>query len=299
MTMPRSTAVVVFAALLIAWTRAGEAETIRYLHRPLGDGRDFTFDHQEHTTQTPFVEEGGTITVPRSFGSSLFVYKHGLDVTPVTVAGAGGVAFREVRRVNGVQSNVFLPTAVPGVVARAGAIGYTVLPGRELRVGAQRTVELRYPLGDRNTFVLVVGCHRTGRETGARLVSGTVQDNTLRPGQETRLRLEADLPPACGGQALTVAAPECFELINPATAQPTTRLALTWRESEPAAQTFTLRAGATCRTANARGEVTASLSGGILPRRPIVTWVPDPVSPTDRLPKAPGLPRAVTPAPGR
>ena len=291
--MKRTIGWTLLATLLAGSAGAARAESIRYIHQPLGDGRDAAFDFQNHTTQTPFVGQGGGVTIPRQFGSSLFAYKHGLDLTAVTLVAGTGVALVERIRVNGLKSNVFMPTAVPNVTARAGAIGYVVLPGRELRVGVRRTVELRYPLGDKNTFVVVVGCHPTGTETAAKLKGAAVGDSTLTANQETTLTVESDVPAMCGGQPMSVSVPPCFQVVNPVTSQLTRSVSLSWGESEAAVQTLTLKANSTCNEPNQAGEVLVRLSGvGLTPgqtRRPFVTWVPGLVLPKDRVP-VPGRP---------
>jgi hypothetical protein len=272
------------AALLFC--TAADAETIRYIAQPLGDGRDASFDFQKHTTSTPYVSEGGSITIPRAIGSSVFAYKHGLDVTVVTLSVGQSVTVRELNRVNGVQSNVFMPTAVPNVAAKAGGIGYSVVPARDLRIGDRRSVELRYPLGDKNTFVAVAGCHPTISDGQAKLTSGAIKDNALGPNQETELTIAADVPARCGGQPLVVNAPACFKVQlkhQVFTSQLASRLTLTWPDTDPALQTFTLKADATCDTANQHKEVTATLSGIALPRKPLVTWTQPVFLPT-RLP---------------
>jgi hypothetical protein len=192
------------------------------------------------------------------------------------------VTVTEVGRVNGVQSLVFTPTGVPTVSAKTGAIGYTVNPSRELPVGTRRTVELRYPAGDKNTFVVEFGCHATGSETAAKLTSAAIADGTLAAGETTSLSIEADMPPACGGQALVVNAPSCFKIVNPINGQLSSNLSLTFEETDSATQTFSVKADATCSQPNQQREVSATLSGVALAQRPTVTWVQPVILPTQQ-----------------
>lgn len=280
----------IFMVVLTMWAEgASGAESIRYITTPLGGGQpsaDFTF--QNHNTTTPFTREGESISVGRSLGSSVFAYRHGIDLTSVAVrvTGGGGLRVREMRRVNGFQSGVFMDTGVPGVAAKTGAIGYSVLPSRSLPIGSKRTVELRYPTGDRNTFVVVVTCRPHASEAAAKLKRGTVTGGRLTAGTSTTLRLEADMPPRCGGQPLRVEVPTCFMIVNPANGTTSRFLNLNLDARASQVQSFRINANGTCSQPNQARAVSASLSGVSLPNGPTLTWVSSTGPPSIRKPRS-------------
>ncbi len=170
---------------------------------------------QDHTNNTPHVGPGGTINVPRSSDTFVWVYEHGIDLLPTSMDSSNAkAAAAEFRAIGGRASNVYLPLGL-GQMAPAGARAYKVNAGRELPIGTRVTLTVRKPVG---TIQMTgrVTCPAAGvNEELSRLTGLATSKPSFAPGEQGSMTIDLDQVPACQGQTMRISLPSCFQTALP------------------------------------------------------------------------------------
>lgn len=259
------------AAGCLAWSGQALAE-VRIIAE---DGRGTPepgMRFQNHTNNTPHVGPGGTINLPRSSDTYVWVYEHGIDLLPTSMDSSNAKArAAEFRSIGGRASNVYLPLALDQI-APAGARAYKVNADRELPIGTRVTLTVRKPVG---TIQLTgrVTCPAAGvNEAPSQLTGLSTSKASFAPGEQGSMTIDLDMVPPCQGQSMQISLPPCFESAIPPSGQRFRVQTARLEPSDPKRITLPLFARPASATScgDPAGEI--SVTAGNVTRRVAITY---------------------------
>jgi len=250
------------AAGCLAWSGQALAE-VRIILEPFRPAGEQGMTFQQHSNNTPHTGPGGSVDLPRSSESYLWVYEHGLDLLPTSIqTGNGRVSGSEFYSIGGRASQVYLPLAL-GTMAPAGAKVYKLNVDRDVPIGTRLTLTVRKPTG---TIQLTanVTCPASGNEEISKVTSLSVSKPTFAPGEQGSMTIEFDRAPPCQEQSIQVSMPSCFQTALPGSDRRFMTELLKLQPSDPKRFTMPLFVrpsdGSTCGSPSGEISVTA---GGV------------------------------------
>lgn len=268
----------------------------------------------EHDNDTPFVSPGGTVVIPRSSDTYLWVYEHGINLLPAPIAeDRAAVTASDFTSIDGRLARVILPVFQVGsqqTLAPAGARAYKVNVQREAQFGDLVNFTISKPNGPIK-FKGRIGCAPNSSESLSALTGLTASADAVGAGGQGSFTFSLDKAPPCQNQRVQIDLPRCFQTALPGASARTASLSAPLEPTDPKQLTLPIFAAAPGTCTNGGGDIKVTSNGvtktvtvrffdnsTVSRGKPLVPQVPDTLKPKPINPNAPVTPKPKGPGEG-